>query len=137
MPLKTDKHINFAPIDKIDSLENIEGIIFFATPDVLSGLISWAQYDTNSADAVSVPFGSGCSSIISQLVVENSKNGQKTFLGMFDPSARPQIEANILTFGIPMSRFKSMYYTIEESCIKGTNDWNKVKSRIGKANMSE
>ncbi len=132
MSKNPDKYINFAPFELIDSFENIEAVIFFATPDVLSGLISWVLYDTNKSDAVSVPFGSGCSSIISEAVVENKKNGYRTFLGMFDPSARPIVDENILTLTIPMSRFKVLYDTINESCLQGSRDWNKVKQRINK-----
>jgi len=130
MPNKSKQYINFASIDKIESFENIEALIFFATPDVLTGLVSWALFDTNEPDAVSVPFGSGCSSIISQTVVENQKNGNRVFLGLFDPSVRPQVEPNILSFAVPMSRFKKMYYTFNESCLNNSHAWNKVKERI-------
>jgi hypothetical protein len=130
MPDKSGKYLNFVSIDKVDNFDELEGLIFFATPDVLSGLISWVFYDTNRPDAVSVPFGSGCSSIVAQTVVENQNNGQRTFLGMFDPSVRPQVESNILSLAIPMSRFRKMYHTFNESCLQGTHAWEKVKNRI-------
>lgn len=127
---QTGKYLNFASIDKLENFDKLEGLIFFATPDVLSGLVSWTLFDTNSPDAVSVPFGSGCSSIIAQTVIENQSNGYRTFLGMFDPSVRPQVESNILSLAIPMSRFKTMYHTLSQSCLKGTHAWLKVKNRI-------
>lgn len=130
IPNKSGEYLNFVSIDMIDNFDVLEGLIFFATPDVMSGLISWTFYDTNSPDAVSVPFGSGCSSIIAQTLVENQSNGHRTFLGMFDPSVRPRIESNILSLAIPMSRFKKMYYTISKSCLSGTRAWEKVKERI-------
>ncbi len=130
IPDKSGKYLNFASIAAIDSFDFIEGLIFFAIPDVLSGLVSWAMFDTNKADAVATLFGSGCSSIISQTVVENKNNGHRTFLGMFDPSARPEVEENILTLTIPLSRFKTMYHTINSSCLQGTHGWKKVKQRI-------
>lgn len=130
MPDKSEKFLNFASIDKIDNFDNVEALIFFATPDVLTGLVSWALYDTNEPDAVSVPFGSGCSSMVSQTIVENQKNGHRVFLGLFDPSVRPQVEPNILSFAVPMSRFKKMYYTFNDSCLNGAHAWNKVKERI-------
>ncbi len=134
MPNKSGKYLNFASINKIENFDNIEGLIFFATPDVLSGLVSWLLYDTNKPDAISVPFGSGCSSIIAQTVVENQNNGYRSFLGMFDPSARPQVESNILTLSVPMSRFRDTYYTFDKSCLQGTKDWLKVKTRIENGN---
>ena len=46
------KYLNFVQIDKAESFENFEGIMFYATPDMLSGLCGWAYFDTNAADAV-------------------------------------------------------------------------------------
>lgn len=127
---QSGKYIHFASIDQLENFDNIEGLIFFASPDVLTGLISWVFYDTNAPDAVTVPFGSGCSSIVSQTVVENRSNGQRTFLGLFDPSVRPHVEPDILSLSIPMSRFKTMYHTFNESCLSGAHAWGKVKNRI-------
>lgn len=75
-----------------------------------------------------------CSSMVAQIIVENQNNGQRVFLGMFDPSVRPQVEENILTLSIPMSRFKKMYYTFTDSCLSGTRAWLKVKERIESGN---
>lgn len=130
VPRTDKKYLNFARIDKIDSFDNVEGILFFATPDILSGLITWAYFDNNANDGVTSMFGSGCSAIVTQAVVENKRNGRRTFLGFFDPSARPHVEANILSYVIPMSRFKEMYHTMRESCLFDTHAWAKIKDRI-------
>ncbi|MCC8174511.1 MAG: DUF169 domain-containing protein, partial [Odoribacter sp.] len=129
-PKTEEKYLYFERVDKINSFEGKEGLIFFATPDVLTGLVSWTLFDTNAPDAVSVPFSSGCSSTISQVVAENLKGGKRTFIGFFDPSVRPCVEANILSFSIPMTRFKEMYYTMSESALGGAHAWEKVKKRI-------
>lgn len=126
----TQNYINFTRIDNIDSFENIEGILFFATPDILSGLTAWAYFDNNSEDAVSSIFGSGCSSVITQALIENKKNGRRTFIGCFDPSVRPYLKANTLSFVIPISRFKEMYFTMRNTCLFNTHAWNKVRERI-------
>lgn len=130
LPKAPGEYINFAPIDKVKELNQVEGVLFFATPDVLTGLVAWTLYDTNNENAVSVPFGSGCSSIISQVIKENRANGKRTFLGLFDPSVRPSVEANVLSLAIPMSRFKEMYLTMNECCLHDTKAWSKVKERI-------
>ena len=127
---KSNQYINFASINQIESFDQIEALIFFATPDVLTGLVSWALYDTDEPNAVSVPFGSGCSSIVSQSVVENRKNGKRVFLGLLDPSVRSHVEPNILSLAVPLSRFKEMYFTFNDSCLSGTHAWKKVKERI-------
>ena len=128
---KAGQWINFARVDAIGSFDGKEGIIFFATPDILSGLVTWCLYDTNAPDAVSVPFGSGCSVLTAQVMYENKTGGKRTFLGMFDPSARPGVEENILTYSIPIGRFREMCVTLKDSCVgHGTKDWLKIKERI-------
>jgi len=128
---RTDKlYLNFTRIDNLTSFDNAEGLIFFATPDILTGLATWAFYDNNSPDAMTSMFGSGCSTVITQTVLENRQNGRRTFLGFLDPSARPYVEANILTFTIPLFRFREMYHTMRQSCLFDTHAWNKVRERI-------
>lgn len=130
VPLAKEKYLNIAPIDKIESFDPIVGILFFATPDMLGGLTGWAFYDNNSDDAVTSKFGSGCSAIFTEAVVENNKNGKRTFLGCFDPSVRRFLEPETLSFTIPMSRFKEMYHTMRESCLFDTPAWRRVRARI-------
>ena len=104
---RTDKaYLHFARIDKIPSFDEVEGLLFLPTPDILSGLATWTFFDNNASDAVAAPFGSGCCSVITQTIIENRKQGKRTFLGFFDPSVRPYFEADLLSFTIPMSRFK-------------------------------
>lgn len=125
-----NKYLNFVRIDQLDSFDKMEGLLFFATPDMLSGLAMWAFFDNNSEDAVSSIFGSGCSSIVSLAVRENRMNGKRTFIGMFDPSARPYVGANELSFVIPACRFRTMYDTMRDSCLFDTRAWSKLKERI-------
>lgn len=128
---RTEKaYLHFARIDKLASFDHVEGLLFLATPDILSGLTTWAFYDTNAFDTVATPFGSGCSSVVTLTVLENQKDGKRCFLGFFDPSVRPHFEANLLSFTIPMSRFKEMYHTMRESCLFDTHAWGKIKERI-------
>ena len=62
----TKQYIHFARIDRLTSFEDVEGLLFLATPDILSGLVTWAFFDNNSPEAISTPFGSGCSATITQ-----------------------------------------------------------------------
>ena len=130
LQLQEGKYLNFQRIDTIESFNGMEGILFFATPDMLSGLTSWAFYDNGGEDAVSTMFGSGCSAVVSMAVRENRVGGHRTFLGLFDPSVRPYVGANELSFVIPAVRFNTMYYTMRESCLFNTHAWSKVKARI-------
>lgn len=130
VPRADKAYLHFARIDQISSFDQIEGILFLATPDMLSGLATWAYFDNNAFDAVSAPFGSGCCSVVTQAILENRKHGKRTFLGFFDPSVRPYFEENILSFTIPMSRFKEMYHTMRNSCLFDTHAWGKIKERL-------
>ena len=109
----------------------MEGVMFIANPDMLSGLTTWAYYDNNAEDGVVSLFGSGCSSIVTQATLENRKGGKRTFIGFFDPSVRPYFEADKLSYTIPMSRFREMCGTMRQSCLFDTHAWGKIRERMG------
>ena len=123
-------YLNFIRIDKAESFEGTEGVLFYATPDMLSGLCGWAFFDNNETDAVVSQFGSGCSSVVSMTVVENDRQGYRCFIGLFDPSVRPYVGTNELSFTIPMSRFKSMMETMKECFLFDSHAWKNIKARL-------
>lgn len=110
-------YLNFVRMDGLATLDDVEGIIFFATPDILSGLCSWAFYDNDADDAVSTKFASGCCSIVTFAAKENRDGGRRCILGMLDPSARPLVPRNELTFTVPLCRFREMMGTMEQSAL--------------------
>lgn len=128
--LSEKPYLNILPIGRLDSFDEIEGLVFFVTPDVLSGLFAWANYDTDDLNAVMSPWGSGCASTITNIVNENRKSGKHCFIGMMDVSARPYFRPDILSFSIPRSRFMEMCGTMQECCIAGSPAWLKVRKRI-------
>ncbi len=130
VPRISKSYLNIARVDQLESFEEVEGVLFYATPDILSGLVTWATFDNNHSDAVVSLFGSGCAQVITYTTQENNKGGYRCFLGLFDPSARPYLESNIMSFSIPMSRFKVMYQTMRQSCLFDTPAWSKIRERI-------
>ena len=112
VPTAEKKYLHFARLDCVKNFDGLEGMMFLATPDMLSGLTTWASFDNNREDAVTALFGSGCSSVVTQVVIENKAGGRRTFLGFFDPSVRPWFESELLSFTVPMSRFREMYQTM-------------------------
>lgn len=124
------RFLNFARVDTRESFEGMEGILFYATPDVLSGLCAWAYFDNNAEDAVLSSFGSGCSSVVAEAVRENRTGGRRCFMGLFDISVRPYVAADELGFVIPASRFGEMLATMRECCLFGTHAWGKLRARI-------
>ena len=67
---------------------------------------------------------------IEVLMIKNPfPNRQRAVIGMFDPSARPCVPANVLTFAVPYSRFEKMVSYMEESFLI-TGTWDTIKKRI-------
>ena len=52
---------------------------------------------------------------------------------MFDPSARPCVPVDILTFAIPMKKFGQMIEYMDESFLV-TKTWDRVKTKIARSN---
>ena len=123
-------YLNFIRIDKAESFEGIEGIFFYATPDMLSGLCGWAFFDINEPGAVVSRFGSGCSTVVSMTVVENARQGHRCFIGLLDPSVRPWVGKDELSFTIPFSRFTQMMETMKDCFLFDSHAWQKMKARL-------
>ena len=103
--------------------------MFFATPDVLSGLFTLSGFDDADVDAVRVPFAAGCGSIVQHPYLELLSENPRAVLGMMDVSARPCVPARVLSFAVPMPRFERMVANMEESFLI-TESWAKVQRRI-------
>ena len=123
------KYINFQRLDLMDEGIDYYGVLIFATPDILSGLVSWAYFDNASQDAVAVPWGSGCSATIRAVIRENELMGRQCFIGFFDPSVRPHVNKNELMFAIPKSRLEEMAEYIRDTCLFKGKAWPKVRER--------
>ncbi len=116
--------------DKLEASDSPEVIIFFARPDVLSGLFTLASFDEAEPNGVISPFGSGCSSIITHPYLEKDSKRPRAVIGMFDVSARPHVPPDTLSFSVPMPKFLRMVDNMEESFLI-TDSWQRVQKRIG------
>ena len=126
----TKPYLNFMRIDHLDSWDSIEALIFFATPDIISGLAAWAFYDRNEPDTVTVKFGSGCASTIAFAVAENHlPDGYRCFLGMTDLSARYLAPSGLLAFTIPSCRLPKMLETLPHTALFNGKAWERLKAR--------
>jgi len=124
------KNVIFKRWDKLEETDNPDVVIFFAKPDVLSGLFTLANFDSVQPDGgVFVPFGPGCGSIIHYPYLEKDKETPRAVIGMFDPSARPCVPKETLSFAVPYNRFVQMIGFMEESFLI-TGTWDKVSLRI-------
>lgn len=124
-----EKFIVFKRWDILEEKDKPEVVIFFAPSDVLSGLFTLANFDTDDPNAVYCPFSSGCGSIVQYPYLEKDSDCMKAILGMFDVSARPHVPENVLTFAVPMRKFTTMIENMEESFLI-TKSWAKIQKRI-------
>ena len=125
------RYIVFKRWDKIEQEDNPDVIIFFGTPDVISGLFTLSNFDNAEPNGVICPFGAGCGTIVLYPYLEKLSNHPRGVLGMFDVSARPCVPADTLSFAVPMNRFVTMVKNMEESFLT-TESWGKVRKRIAR-----
>jgi len=115
--------------DNLEAKDNPEVATFFARPDVLSGLFTLANFDESKPEGVITPMGSGCSSIVSYPYLEKDSPNPRAVIGMFDPSARPHVPKDMLTFSVPVTKFVRMIENMEDSFLI-TDTWKKLQKRI-------
>jgi hypothetical protein len=121
--------IVFKRWDQLKAGDEPAVVIFFAVPDVLSGLFTLAGFDEARPEAVIAPFGSGCASIVYYPYQELRAESPRAVLGMFDVSARPCVAAGTLSFAVPWPKFVRMVAQMDESFLI-TPSWHKVQARI-------
>lgn len=124
------KYMIFKRWDMLEEIDKPEVAIFFAQPDVLSGLFTLASFDEVESNGVFSPFGSGCSTVVQYPFLESGTDNPRAVIGMFDVSARPFVQQNVLTFSVPVSKFTRMIGNMEESFLI-TDSWKAVQKRIG------
>lgn len=115
--------------DKMVESDRPEAAVFFARPDILSGLFTLANFEETDPFGVITPFSAGCGTVIQYPFLENHQENPKCVLGMFDVSARPCVQADELTFAAPMKKFARMIHNLEESFLI-TRSWEKVMRRL-------
>lgn len=126
---RTGKYIVFKRWDTLEEDDRPEVVVFFASPDVLSGLFTLANFDETEPDGVMTPFAAGCGSIVYYPFLENLSERPRAVIGMFDPSARPCVAPGELSFSVPMKKFLKMIVHMEESFLI-TPTWKALLGRI-------
>lgn len=124
------KYIVFTRWDKLTDADDPAVVVFFAPPDVLSGLFTLAGFEESDVNGVICPFAAGCGSIVGYPMLEAAAKRPRAVLGMFDVSARPYVPGGVLSFAVPMKKFVRMVADMDESFLI-TPSWAKVRKRIG------
>lgn len=129
IPEAKGQFIIFKRWDQLEESDEPQVVIFFAKPDVLSGLFTLANFDQTEPNSTFTPFGAGCGSIVHYPWFEKDAARPRAVIGMFDPSARPCVPKDTLSFAVPMVKFEQMIGYMEESFLI-TDTWKTVRKRI-------
>ena len=94
------KYCLFKPLSLFSGNEQPEFVIFFARPEVLSGLFTHTTFTTGEVDSVASPFGAGCTNVIAWPLYYQEQGVEKAVLGGFDPSARKYMKTRITSYNV-------------------------------------
>ena len=118
----------FTPVSSLLLSQEPAVIICFAGPDELAGL-GWLAGFARSDDALIAPFGAGCGTLVAYPLAEAQRELPHAILGGFDPSARPYLAPDELSFAVPLALWEEMLGNAEESFLTRPS-WAKIRSRI-------
>lgn len=128
-PQKIMETFNAIEIEPFHEHLKPELILFFVTPDQLSGLLALFYYRTHEIDRVIVPMSSGCAQLFRIPFGETKKERPKAVLGNVDFFSRPHLDKSLLSFVVPFSSFAQMCEDAPECCFYSPA-WNGVKKRL-------
>jgi len=121
----------FKPLDMLDESDSPEVVVFFETPDVLSGLFTLVQFEPGETNCIIAPCGAGCAGVYTWVKRNLEEGRERAVIAGFDPSARPFMAPDELTFSIPYSVFKRLMACYRDSFLF-THSWQTIKRRIQK-----
>ncbi len=125
-----EQYITFAPLTEVDvAKEEPRVVVFYANPDQLTALIVLANYGRPGYDNVVAPFASGCMTACLFAWNEAARERPRAVIGMTDVSARPHIDADLLSFSVPYNMFKEMENNVPGSFLD-KHEWKKIAKRI-------
>jgi uncharacterized protein (DUF169 family) len=122
-------YVVFKPLSLLEDDERPELVNFYVNPDQLSALVVLAGYGRTTTDNVVTRMGAGCHTICLIPLEESRKNPPRAVIGMFDITARPYVDADVLSFSVPFSMFEEMEAGVPGSFLECA-DWGKVRDRI-------
>lgn len=125
-----EQYVVFTPLTEINTdRDEPKVVVFYANPDQLSALVVLANYGRRGNDSVLAPFASGCQSVCLMPWHEASQERPRAVIGLLDISARPFVDADLLSFSVPYAMFKEMEDNIAGSFLD-KSEWARVAKRI-------
>ncbi|MBG0777927.1 MAG: DUF169 domain-containing protein [Desulfovibrionaceae bacterium] len=131
-PLAPKKYCIFKALEKFAPDEEPLVVVFFARPEVLTGLHSLAGYAAGHHNAVVAPFSAGCGAMVAWPLAYQQRGEERAVLGGFDPSARKFFKTDELTFSITLPLYRRMLDVMEESALP-RETWQKDLKKVKKS----
>jgi len=125
----------FKPLSLFGPEEQPELVTFFARAETVAGLNQLATFVTNDFEAVSSPFGSGCSTLVTWPLKYLAEGKLKAVIGGWDPSDRKFLKADEITFTVPYEMFNRMADRWSESFLT-TSTWEAIRKRIARSRQA-
>lgn len=107
MPAR-EPNLVFQRLDLSPEDAEIEVVNLWVGAASLALLHTLANYDRSANDNVIMPFSSGCQSIWTLPYKEKAKANPKAVAGSLDPTARPFLTTDVISFSAPAIRFMEM-----------------------------
>ncbi len=128
-PPASGRYAVFQPLSRFGPGEKPEVVIFFARPEVLTGLHMLATFATGDFQVVQAPFGADCSQVVTWPRKFLAGGRLTAVLGGFDPTARKFHRPDELSFALPWALFRRMAECWRESFLTGET-WAGVRRKI-------
>lgn len=106
--------------------------VFHCRAEVLTGLTMLAGFALDDHDAVAMPFGSGCASIFAWPLSYRRKGQKKAVMGGADPSCRPFMGVDELSFTVTSDILLAMQEAFPRSFLTGKT-WSGVRKKIDRS----
>ncbi|MEI7827354.1 MAG: DUF169 domain-containing protein [Euryarchaeota archaeon] len=126
------RYVVMKPLAEVtdDETDEVAIIVFIVNADQLSALATLANFDRPTNDNVSTFFGSGCGSLVMQVLEQARSEQPKAVIGLTDITARKYLDKNTLSFSVPFKRFLEMEANVDESFLTKGKDWPKIIERL-------
>jgi len=126
------RYVVMKPLGEVtyEEIDEVAIVVFMVNPDQLSALATLANFDRPTNDNVTTLFGSGCGSIVHQVLEQARSQRPKAVIGLTDLTARKYIDKDVLSFSVPFKRFLEMEANVDESFLTKGKDWLEIAKRL-------
>lgn len=126
------RYVVMKPLAEVidDEIDEAAIIVFVVNADQLSALATLANFDRPTNDNVSTLFGSGCGSLVMQVLDQARGKMPKAVIGLTDITARKYFDKSELSFSVPFQRFLEMEANVDESFLTNGKDWAAIVHRL-------